>query len=237
MRRRVLALIIGIALIPASYGEAPTFEIEESVINRVLSRIGTISDGGVAQPYRLHEIEGIWEHCFTFGLVNCFGNSSRQPGLDGPSLPVVACIDVGGGVTLLPEGDAVSWHWWVSNAYVSIESGQMTFTAAVVYRVGNEWHTRNRTVPAGVIFDEARNRFLLNIEPFNVPLNMDDPAASIDVEPVRVDALYRLVLPIAPQKFNLPLPSGDHREIDARIVGIEARYLPGRARLTVDVGF
>jgi len=57
------------------------------------------------------------------------------------------------------------------------------------------------------------------------------------VSPVRVDALYRLVLPIAPQKFNLPLPSGDHREIDARIVGIEARYLPGRARLTVDVGF
>ena len=231
------AVIAACLVSSVAAAEGPTFEISEQALNMVISRVGAPSGGGVAQPYNLHEIEPAWEFCYNVGMIDCPGNTSRPSGVKGGMIPIVGCLSKGGGTVLLPAGDAISWHWWISNAFVRVTDGAMTFTATVITRVDTEWTQKTRTVDASISYDASGNRLFLDIGSLAVPVRLEDPAAQLDVPPVPVSDLYRLAIDVAPQSFSVRLPSGGQRNINARITGATANYSPGLVRLTLDADF
>ena len=53
---RLIPLLAALALAPAAaYAGDPKLELSESTLNKVLTGLGTFSDGGTATPYNVHE--------------------------------------------------------------------------------------------------------------------------------------------------------------------------------------
>lgn len=236
--RSFIAVLAVFGVSPFAAAESPTFEISEEALNMVISHLGTLSDAGLAQPVYFGDSELVpSDFCINIGAINCPGNSSNLPGLLGPNIPLIVCRKTGAPIEVLPAGDPISWQWWISNAFVKVTDGAMTFTATVVTRVGTKWAQVTRTVDASITFSEAANRFFLDIESLRVRLEPEDPAGTVVIAPVRVAKLYNLSLGIQPQDFAVPLPSGSTREISARIDGATASYSPGLITLTLHADF
>jgi hypothetical protein len=208
-------------------------EVPQSVINRLLTRIGTLSDSGVAQPTMAVILPTLFEFCEPIGFIDCpFGPS----GFDQVRIPMARCRKVGGGVAIVPSGDPLSWQWWVLDTKVTISSGAMTFTATVRYRVGDYWDEVTRTVPAQVTYVAAENGVYLQPASFDVPLLLADGSRS-GANAVDVDRLFRIRLPIQPQAFTVALPNGSSRSLNGRVSSGSAQYSPGKLTMTFNVAF
>ncbi len=234
-RRWLLAvLLLCSALAEAA---APRLQLSEAALNRIISTLGTLADGGVAQPYNIHNQDPLTEICFSIGVISCPGLNRPELGTDFGQIPLVVCKQYGGGVSALPSGPPVSWQWWVSNAYLKLDAGAMTFTATVLTRVADYWQEETRTVAASVVFDPASKMLRLNIDDFKVQLTLQNSSMRLDAEPVDVSGMYSIALEIPPQSFSVPVPGGTSRNINARILSANPSYAPGKLTVEFDVAF
>lgn len=212
-------------------------ELPESTLNRVIRKIGVLSDGGVAQPYSVTESGAVFQECIPIGFIACSSIPERIPGFGGDSISLVVCRKKGGGVAVLPQGDPVPWQWWISDARLDVGGGEMTFTATVTTHVGDKWETVTRSVGASVNFDGDSNRLKLEIEDFTVPLQ-PDAGTFTDVEPVDVARFFSIAVPIVPQQLSVRMPDGTSKNVTAHVAGVTAvRYLQDVLEVTFDVGF
>ncbi len=230
--------LIGVFLAGEGRAQDATLEIPESTLNRVIRKMDVLSDGGIAQPYSVAEAGPLFEECIPIGFVACSGIPERIPGFGGDRISLVVCRKEGGGVAVLPQGDPVSWQWWISDARLEVDSGQMTFTATVTTHVGDDWETVTRSVGASVQFDGGTNRLQLDIEDFSVELRPDAGTVFRDVEPVDVARFFSIAIPIVPQQFSVRMPDGTSKSVTGRVAGITAvRYLQDALEVTFDVDF
>jgi hypothetical protein len=235
---RLLRTLSFVALaILASSGtraQQPTVELKESFLNRVLGGMGAMSEAGVAQPFNIARAP-TYELCVPMGRIACPSLSSPLPGFGSNEIPLVACKKYGGGYSVMPVGDPVPWQWWVSNARLTLGSNSLQFTATVSTRVGGEWHQETRTVGASIKYDTASSSLKLSIDPFSVPLVLRNPSVNLDEPPVDVAKLFGIALSLQTQALVVPLPNGISRTFNGRVTGATATYLPGIARITLNV--
>jgi hypothetical protein len=160
-------------------------------------------------------------------------------GVDLDGIPLVACREHGGGVVAFPVGEPVSWEVWVSNAYLNISTGGMTFTATVLTRVGDHWSEETRTVDASVLFDLVTNKLRLVIDDFKVNLSMPNVTLRlVDADPPDLSKIYALAMEVPPHAFSVPLPgAGGTRNVNARIVNATPSFAPGVLTVNFDVEF
>jgi hypothetical protein len=163
------------------------------------------------------------------------------PGLPGDSgfkferIPLIICETVGGGVGILPTGEKVPWQWWINEAFFTLKSGSMTFTAKVRTQIGDNLNFTTRTVPASIDFNDANDQLVINVAEFKVPLiYRDKTAATVDVA-----GLYTLSIPIEPQTFKIPsLQAGSTKTVIARVIDITTpQYLDGKILVGFNLGF
>lgn len=230
---RCLLLCAVLFVAGTSAAQDAKMEVPQSVINRLLTRIGTLSDSGVAQPTMAVVLPTLFEFCEPIGFIECpFGPS----GFDQVRIPMARCRKVGGGVAIVPSGDPLAWQWWVLDSKVTLSAGAMTFTATVRYRVGDYWDEVTRTVAAQARYVGAENAVFLEPASFSVPLRLADGSSS-GAAAVDVARLFRIKLPIRPQNFNVALPSGSSRSLNGRVASGSAQYSPGKLTMTFDVSF
>lgn len=215
-------------LVPASAaGQNATLEVSQATLNRLVGRLGALSDAGSYQPMNSVHLPVLFEECFAIGFLDCpVGRKTLG-----------FCWKVGGGFAFLPAGDPVTWQWWVTDAHFTLSTGSMTFTANVESRVGSQTNTVTRTVPASVSFDSGSNRLRINIGAFTVPLEMQVGGSTHTITQVDVAQLYRISIPIEPQTLSVALPGGGTRTLTGRAVSVTSQYLSGKILLTVNVGF
>jgi hypothetical protein len=218
----------------SAHAQQPTVELKESFLNRVLGALGALSEAGVAQPFNIAR-KPTYEFCVPMGRIACPTLDAPLPGFGSNEISLVACKKYGGGYSVMPVGDPVPWQWWVSNARLTLASNSLRFTATVSTRIGGEWHQETRTVGASIKYDAASNSLKLSIEPFSVPLVLQDPSINLDEPPIDVATLFGIALPVQPQLLVVPLPNGTSRTFNGRITGASATYLPGLARITLSV--
>lgn len=232
-----ILILFALCIAAPAYAADPQLRITESTLNRMLSHIGTLADGGVAQLYSVHEQDPLLEICYPIGVMNCPGLDMPGLGVDLGQIPLVACTKYGGGVNALPTGEPVSWQWWVSNAYLTVSANGMTFTATVLTRVGEKWAEETRTVDATIVFEQASNNLRLDIDDFKVTLATESAATRLDAGPVDVSGMYAITMAVPPQNFAVPMPVGPDRNINARLLAATSAYAPNVVTVTFDVAF
>lgn len=262
MKVRLAALVLcaGFLLPMEAAAENIVLDLTQQTLNRLVGRLGALSDAGVYQPPV--PIEG---ECVPVGFLMC-PRLAGDLGFQATSIPMVLCRKVGAergtnsprqgsrpvlqrrgeslalvdGVALLITGEPVSWQWWVTGAHFAISGDSMTFTASVRSRIGSQTKTVTHTVPASVSFDSNTDRVRINIEDFRVPLVVRHfQTGEFDtITVVEVAELYSISIPIGPEKLIIPLPAGGSKTLAAEVAGItQTDYLPGRIKLTFDVRF
>jgi hypothetical protein len=218
------------------HAQQPTVEITDTILNRLLGSLGALSAAGVSQPYNIARTNPAYEICIPMGKIVCPDlDLPPAPGLGSNEIPLLACKKFGGGYDTLPVGQPVAWRWWVSRPKVVFAANSMKFTATVTTRVGGEWREQTKTVDAALVYDASSNSLKLAVSPFSVPLEIQNSSANLGEPPVNVAALYSIMLPLEAQPFEIPLPTGSTRHITGRITGANTAYLPGAARITLNV--
>ena len=231
-------MILGLILSGRGHAQEATLDLPEQTLNRMIDRVGVLSDGGVAQPYSTHEAPELFRECFQIGYLACPGLQMYDLGLGQERIPLVACRKVGGGVVTVPVGEPVAWQWWITDAHIELSAGAMRFTATVTSNVGDHWDTVTRTVGALVDFDKNTNKLMIKIDPYRVPLQLGGgSSASLDVEPVDVAKYFSLAVPIVPQQISVPLPNGSSRNLTGKVVKARPTYSQDNLMVTFDVCF
>jgi hypothetical protein len=237
--RQLRKLLLAIALLCSSTlagAQQPTVDLTEAFLNRLVRAMGAMSDAGVAQPHNIATSPD-YEFCVPMGVISCSSPGRPElPGFGSTDIPLLACTRYGGVPSILPVGDPVPWQWWVSGPTITLASNSLKFTATVSTRVGTEWHQETRTVDARIQFDSASQSLKLKIEPFSVEVRSRSSSARLRIPAVDVAELYGIAIGLQPQSFAVPLPNGATRNLNGRITGASATYLPGVARVILNVG-
>jgi len=231
-----LALLI-VLTATSAYAEQSTVDITQSLLNTILTRVGTISKAGVAQPYNASNFGSIFEDCVVVGSLNCPRIEGRIPGFGSTEIPMVHCRRIGGGTVFLPVGDPVPWQWWVSEPRVTLSANSLKFTAKVTMHIGDEWSSESRTVNANIKYDAGTKALMLDISNFEVYLKVPDSDITLREPPINVAKMYGIGLPIPQQSFSIPLPNGTTRNLVGRVASATASYSPELARVTLNVSF
>ncbi len=234
--RQLAALLTGLVLSGACAAQNATMEVSEAALNKILQRIGVLSDAGVSQPTSIVQAGSLFEVCEPMGYMQCAQFGGLGFGFERGRVPLMRCRRVGGGISIIPTSEPVSWQWWVKDASVKVNSGAMTFTATVRARVGDYWVDTTRTVNALVSYVSVGNAVYLEPASFTVNLLQADGSTS-GAGPVQVDRMFRIKLPIVPQTFSVPLPNGSMRSMNGRVLSAAPQYTPGLLKMTFDVGF
>ncbi len=237
MKRGRWLLAIVVLSCGLAQAAGPRLELSEAALNKVISTLGTLADGGVAQPYNIHSQDPLTEICFSVGVINCPGFNRPDLGMDFGEIPLVVCKQYGGGISALPSGPPVSWQWWVSNAYIKLDASAMTFTATVLTRVGDYWEEETRTVAASVVFDTANKKLRLKLDNFEARLTLQNSSMRLDAAPVDVSGMYAIAMDVPSQNFSVPIPGGLSRSVNARILSATPSYAPGKLTVEFDVAF
>jgi hypothetical protein len=227
----LLALVLSLLIPAVSHAQNATFEIYERTINRLVGRLGNLSESGVYQPMLASELPGI-TICHYMGYMECPGLPFGDFGFS-DGIPMVFCETKGGGIEILPAGDPVGWQWWITDAHFTLNEGLMTFTATVRSRIGDNENEETRTVNASVGFDSTSNRLKIHVNDFTVPLHYDASRIATEIDVAR---LYAISIPIQPQTFTIPI-QGPGNPVTAEVLSIIPHYLSGKIIIGIDVGF
>ena len=213
--------------------ENASLEITQGTLNRIIDKIGVISESGKYQ-YMQDIINEGFEVCDAVGVTECPGlpGAGLYPGFGG-GVQLVGCKTYGGGITVFPMGEPVLWQWWITKPHFRLKSESMTFTATVRSQVGGDINFTKRTVPASVSFDSTSNRLVINIDGFSVPLTyLGKTATEVDVA-----KFYSISIPIEPQVFTVPMLDDTTKTVTATAVNVSPEYLEGKIKVNVNVGF
>ena len=235
MKVRLTVLLLSFVLLTPAVcsAENATLEITQGTLNRIIGRVGVISDSGKYQRMLDIITEG-FEICDAVAVVDCPG----LPGIDldlgfGGGVQLLGCRTYGGGIAIFPSGEPVLWQWWITKPYFTLKSGSMTFTATVRSQVGGRINFTKRTVPASVSFNSTNNKLVINIDGFKVPLvHQGENATEVDVA-----KFYSISIPIQPQVFTVPMLDGTTKAVTASAVSVSPEYLAGKIKVNVNVGF
>jgi len=222
----ILILLLSFLLPEENYGQNTTVEISGGTLNRIIQKIGVLSDGGVATVYITPG--GLRsKSCIPVGSIKCPNISRPMPGF-GYSIPIGACTKRDGSLVLGP-GEPVPWQWWITNSRLNVSSGAMTFTATVTTHIGNTWKTITKTVGASVRFDAGDNRLKVDIGDFRVSLGA---GGVLDVA-----KLFQVMFPIVPQQISVPMPDGTTKIVTGRVANANAEYQTDTLKVNFNVAF
>lgn len=235
MRAHILLAILLLCMPLNGHAVDASLDVSEATLNRLIHKIGILSDGGVTQPYNVTRIPGIFEDCVHVGFLGCGDLPGNIPGFGGNEIPLVICRRRGGGVATLPIGDPVPYQWWITDTALSVDNGSMRFTATVTTQVDGHWETTARTVGAVVRWEPGSSVLRLVIDNFQVPLVAG--SVSLDVPPVDVSRFFSVSIPIVPQQFNVLLPDGATRTLNGRVQGATYEYTSDNLKVNFDVTF
>ena len=242
---QISVILASLVAVNAGFAQNATLELPESTLNRIVNRIGVLSDGGVSQPYSVVDTPGLFEHCVHVGYMGCPELPGDILGLGLDRIPLMVCREVGGNVSIVATGEPVPWQWWITDALIEISDGRMKFTATVTTHIENDWEVITKTVDATVVYDDTANKLKLEIDDFLVHINPTNTSIVFrDVDPIDVAKFYGITIPIVPQQFSITLPNGAQRNVTARVEKITAvefisgvEYIPDALKVTFDVDF
>jgi hypothetical protein len=223
-------LVVALAVPAVARAQDATIDLTAAGLNKVVGKLGNLSDAGSFQPAVRRSMKGFFMRCDLVGFVDCpLASLARTP--------LGRCQKVGGGSSYLPAADPLLWSWRVTSATFAINSGGMTFTATVVTQVGTQQTTTTRSVPATVSFDASGPRVRINVSSFTVPVQTGASGQTETITTADIGKLYSLSLPIPSQTMQVSLPSGAGKTLTARVIGVTPQYMANDLKLTVDVGF
>jgi hypothetical protein len=234
VRASMVVILMLCSIVPASYAANAKLNITEATLNRLIQKIGVISDGGLAQNTTVTSWPGITT-CEPIGILNCFDFPGHIPGIGGDGIPLVMCHQHGGGIAVLPSGDPVPYQWWITDMVLNIENGAMNFSAAVKSLVDGHWQTTTRTVNARIQWNVSTNKLQLVIDDFRVSLFSGSSA--LNTEPVTVSRYFSVEIPVIPQTFSVALPNGKAQNVTGRVVGASPVYTLNNLEVNFDVAF
>ena len=242
MRARLTRIILAIIVVWPTLCLAQQdaeLEITQDALNRLVNKLGVLSYAGVSQPMIPLHIRDRFQFCHHVGYMDC-PLPGGDLGFGKYGIPIVICESHGGGASLLPAGDPVSFQWWVTNAYFTVEDGYMTFTATVRWRVGDTERTETRKVGASIYFETLTNQIVVIVDRFQVSLMIEvsgyDELALVAL--VDIDKLYNLSVRVDPQEITVPLLDGTDKTVTGKVLSLSPDYVPGRVILkNIDIGF
>lgn len=159
------------------------------------------------------------------------------PASGGFSLSVSLCIGPDGQPVVVPGVVPVVWQWWITKARFTVQAQQLTFTANVRYRVGRQWFSDERTVPATLSFDSASHRLQMQIASFKVPISYSAYGVSEALTEVDVGRHMSFAIPISLQSFQVTDPQGRAINLVGRAQTANVEYQPGKVQVKAYVGF
>lgn len=236
MRRSALILLGVLGAAASASAQDARLEVTQAMLNQVVRAVGTPSSSGSHQgTRRIERLPGI-EFCDErVGFLDCpvLTPPSTRPGGSDRRIALVRCRRVGGGFTLMPAGQAITWEWWITNPTFTVSNGAMSVTATIKTRAGAVTTERTATASAVVRWDGTTNRLGVDIADWRVPLEHDgETVTTIDV------ARYLEVgIPVPAQVVSVPLPNGSTRTINGRVLSASPQYQSGRVVITLDLGF
>lgn len=211
-------------------------EITEEALNRIVSQMGSPSDGGVFMPGATATID-----CTSFGYLDCPRSSNTPQGAGASARGTTQRVHLalcrhGDDWRTVVTADPVVWQWWVTDARFDVRAGSLDFSARVRYRVGDAWADVARSVGASVDVDAAADRLRLNVEDFKVPLELPFQGTTLRITEVDVAKLFGLSLRLEPQQLKIPTPNWP-RQVSARAASATAQYLEGLVRINLELRF
>lgn len=235
---RLRALLLGMAVLVAnpSLASDSVLDLSEATLNKLLTRLGAFSHTGVAQAKIIATVPGVFETCHFIGFLDCPDMPGGALGLQGNRIPLAMCRSVGGGISIVPVGEPVIWHWWISDVEFKVVSGSMTVTALVRARIGANKLAATRTGAATVRFDSGTDRLHVDVAPLTVAFPM---MLAGETQMLEVDLAKRLSfsIPIEPQQMSLSLPEGGSKSVTGRVTSATPEYLGGKVRVNFNVDF
>jgi hypothetical protein len=226
MRAALAGIILGCVLLVPSHGLAQsnaTLVVTQPALNRLVGRLGALSNSGTYQAHAAVQTPVIFEMCEAFGFLDCPELGKDPAGFDRGRIPLVMCRAVGGGIHIVPVGELVPWQWWVTGARFTLQNNSMTFTATVRSRVAGIESNISRTVSASVIFDSSTNRIVTKINAFAVPLQHTAGGVTVTVATVDVAKLFSIAIPMEPQTIVLPPIQGStSRTIVGKVAALQS---------------
>jgi hypothetical protein len=230
---------------------AQNFELEftEQALNRLVAQLGDSGKSGVHQSNDLSALG--YGKCGTIGILDCTAGTnaqasqgiarrptaSTQQGAARANVHLAVCQGPDGRSAIVPAPELVTWQWWITEARFSIRAQQLQFTAKVRYRVGRQWVSEEKTVPAVLSLDIASQRLRMGISSFTVPVRYTVNGLAETITEVDVGRHMGFGIPISPQTFQVTDLEGRARTLTSRAQSANIEYLPGQIRVRVYGGF
>lgn len=235
-RRFFAVATTGLLFCCAAAAQDIELEFSESTLNDIVAQLGDLSKGGVYQ--RTYEIPGLIENCEVFGYLDCPALGPAPPGLEMPhQLPLFRCRRKGQ-VVVSPGFEPISWQWWITGARFDVTPSGLQFTAAVRYRVGNEWEYESRTVPATLKLDANGEALKISISNYKVQFEIDSGAGSSRSVEVDVGRHLSLEIPLQLPTFTVAKLSGGTKTFSAKIRSAATHFSDSEnIRISANVGF
>lgn len=252
---KILATVAVLAL-AASPAAAQNFELEftEQGINRLVDQLGDPGKSGAHQPTDVSSLG--YGKCTAVGILDCSPKTTSnvatvQPtaGTTRPAatLPVqggartnvhlALCQGPDGKSAIVPAQDVLTWQWWITESHFTVRAQQLQFTARVRYRVGTEWVSEEKTVPATLSLDVAAQKLRMAISTFKVPVRHSANGVTETITEVDVGQHMSFAIPISAQTFQITDLEGHPRTVTSRAQSANVEYLPGQIRVKVYGGF
>ena len=225
-------------------------ELTEAALNRLVAQLGDSGRSGVHQSNDLSTLG--YGNCATIGALECGARenvATSQPSAGGQTtrstgegtartnVNLAICRGPDGRPAIVPAPELLTWQWWITEARFTIRAQQLQFTAKVRYRVGRQWVSEERTVPAALSLDVASQRLRMAISTFTVPVRRTVGGAVETITEVDVGRHMTFVIPISPQTFQVTDLEGRGRTLTSRAQSATVDYLPGQIRVRVYGGF
>ena len=242
MKAPLAGISLGLVLLAPAHGLAQTnatLVVTQPTLNRLVGRLGVLSNSGTHQATRLAQLPVVFEMCEAFGFLDCPELGKNPAGFDRGRIPLVMCRTVGGDIFVMPIGEPVSWQWWVTGARFTLQNNAMNFTATVRSRVDGNESSTTRTVQASVVFDPPTNRVVVRINAFSVPVEYTRSGTTFRVATVDVAKLFSIAVPMEPQTIVLPPIQGStSRTIVGKVAAIQSvAYRPGEVEMRFNLQF
>ena len=239
-------------LLSVSPAAAQNFELEfsEQALNRLVAQLGDFGKSGVHQANDLSALG--YGNCAAIGTLDCANatsGSSIQPSVPRPAattpqqgaartnVHLARCQGPDGKSAIVPAPELLTWQWWITDARFTIRAQQLQFTAKVRYRVGRQWMSEERTVPATLSLDVTTQRLRMGISSFTVPVRHSVNGVAETITEVDVGRHMGFEIPISEQTFQVTDLEGHVRTLTSRAQNAAVEYLPEQIRVKVYGGF
>jgi hypothetical protein len=231
----LLALALAVLAVSPANGQDFELELTEQALNRLVAQLGDAGSGGVHRSSALASLG--YTGCVLVGALDCASSTSAATGQQGakqPSVALALCQGPDGKGAIVPADDAVGFQWWITEARFTVAAQQLRFTARVRYRVGSQWFSEEKTVPASLSLDVASQRLRMDVSSFKVPIRLTVNGVTETITEVDVSRHASFGIPISAQTFQVTDLEGRPRTLTSRAQSASVAYLPGKIQVRVD---